>query len=389
MKSLYLPIIGFMFIYFLVGCVSTEMAVDRSTAVKDEKAYVYGKFELQGDDDINIALKLTYQGKSDEHKNKYIELKKNNTVYAVELTPGVYELGKIVFLDTSNRVKFERNLSARKSVVPLTIESGKAYYLGDYKGEVIHVRGRYLKWQLKGLDDNFEETTTAFESDYFHFSSVPKVNLLKGFREGIYSDITEAMERFEKLVKDENYQEALPLVRRYAQEKGLPYAQVRLGNMYEQGLGVEQSLNVAGHWYLKAANRDDPNGMRALGVLLLHEAPSYDSDPDFPRWKMLGLKKDGLLWLRKAALKGDVPAMVINCGFANVKPTTLKIIAESISWCELALERVSDKHAQLRGNLERNYNSVRDTISPEARSLARTYKSAFQEQLETNKAAMR
>lgn len=57
---------------------------------------------------------------------------------------------------------------------------------------------------------------------------------------------------FRGLVVDRNYLEAVKLWKTAA-NRGLPMAQNNLGNMYEEGLGVEKDCSTALFWYKKAA----------------------------------------------------------------------------------------------------------------------------------------
>lgn len=52
-------------------------------------------------------------------------------------------------------------------------------------------------------------------------------------------------------------------------EKGDPFSQVALGNMYEQGLGVQQDFVAAAAWYRRAADRDNAEGAHHLGLMHL------------------------------------------------------------------------------------------------------------------------
>ena len=53
-------------------------------------------------------------------------------------------------------------------------------------------------------------------------------------------------------------------------EKGKAWAQVMLGEMYERGLGVDQSFQQAAELYELAANQGDATAQYALGVMYLN-----------------------------------------------------------------------------------------------------------------------
>src|SRR5260370_28471319 len=69
-------------------------------------------------------------------------------------------------------------------------------------------------------------------------------------------------------------------------------AQVRVGAMYEHGVGVKQDYAEARKWYLKAATQDDPQAEFSLGVLC---ARGLGGPKDYA---------EAARWFRKAADRG-------------------------------------------------------------------------------------
>jgi TPR repeat protein len=63
-----------------------------------------------------------------------------------------------------------------------------------------------------------------------------------------------------------DYARALQCYRRADEEKNSPYAQCRLGSMYEHGQGVATNLVMCATYYRKAADQDYPTGVYNLGV---------------------------------------------------------------------------------------------------------------------------
>jgi localization factor PodJL len=51
-----------------------------------------------------------------------------------------------------------------------------------------------------------------------------------------------------------------------AAQSGLAPAQLRLGTMYERGIGVDADIDMARGWYLAAAERDNVKAMHNLAV---------------------------------------------------------------------------------------------------------------------------
>lgn len=66
-----------------------------------------------------------------------------------------------------------------------------------------------------------------------------------------------------------------------AAEKGLAAAQVELGGMYAEGLGVTLDLEKSEHWYRKAANQGDIDAMVSLGTIYYSGGEDYGIRKDF------------------------------------------------------------------------------------------------------------
>ena len=99
----------------------------------------------------------------------------------------------------------------------------------------------------------------------------------------------------ERLYRNKNYRQALPLLRKLAIE-GNRLAQLRLGTLYEEGEVVEQDMAQAASWYRKAAEQGDAIAENNLGWM-------YENGK--------GVKKDqaqAIKWYRKAARDGDEDA---------------------------------------------------------------------------------
>ena len=81
--------------------------------------------------------------------------------------------------------------------------------------------------------------------------------------------------------------------------EGNPDAQVNLGNLYLQGLGVERSDLKAYDWYVKAARQGHAQALGKLGIM---------------HYQGLGVAEDHAAaadWFRKAAEKGNADAAMI------------------------------------------------------------------------------
>lgn len=77
-----------------------------------------------------------------------------------------------------------------------------------------------------------------------------------------YADVDAGKEAYFMGEYDRAHTELLPEA-----EKGDSYAQIKIGQMYENDWGVERDFTAAHHWYERAANGNDPEGLVALAKL--------------------------------------------------------------------------------------------------------------------------
>ncbi len=91
--------------------------------------------------------------------------------------------------------------------------------------------------------------------------------------------------------KSGQYTEAVAGLRPYA-EKGDALAQLTLGNMYKNGLGVPKDLEQAADWYRKYAMQGDADAKFNLAVMYLRGDG------------VTGDKTQALDWLKDAAAQG-------------------------------------------------------------------------------------
>jgi TPR repeat protein len=87
------------------------------------------------------------------------------------------------------------------------------------------------------------------------------------------------------------YREALVDLRPHAR-RGDPLAQLTLGNMYKNGLGVDKDVAQAARWYYKAAIQGDADAQFSLAVIYLSGSTVSPS------------KSEAIDWLTRAAAQG-------------------------------------------------------------------------------------
>ena len=98
------------------------------------------------------------------------------------------------------------------------------------------------------------------------------------------------------LIETGSYAKAVTILKDLS-EMDYPPAQFKMGTLYDNGIGVEQSDTEAFHWYLKAAENGDTGAMNDLAVC-------YKNGQGCER----SLEK-ALHWYNKSAEAGNVDGM--------------------------------------------------------------------------------
>lgn len=70
-------------------------------------------------------------------------------------------------------------------------------------------------------------------------------------------------------------------------EQGFPFANIRLGNMYDAGLGVKQNLKEAMRYYKIAAQQGHPLGFVFVGAMYENGQGVEQDLKEAERWKHL------------------------------------------------------------------------------------------------------
>lgn len=108
--------------------------------------------------------------------------------------------------------------------------------------------------------------------------------------QGIHKPVTPQLEDAQAAFNSGNYDLAFSLWQTRATH-GYADAQVFVGLSYANGWGVDKNIKLAGHWYQKAAQKDNATAQFLLG---LHFVSGKDAD--LPK---------GVMWLNRAAKNGD------------------------------------------------------------------------------------
>lgn len=141
------------------------------------------------------------------------------------------------------------------------------------------------------------------------------------------------------------YAGAARLYRRAARA-GDAAAQNNLGEMYERGLGVAQSLKTAAHWYRLAAVQGEPHAQHSLGAMLLYGRGVAAAAP-----------KEGVSWLEKSARRGHGGACVdLVRAYSEGRGVTRDAV-RALAWAIIAQRLGEKKGAQLRRSASRGLSA--------------------------------
>jgi hypothetical protein len=167
--------LGFVCI-LLTGCVRFAPPVASGERLDPGNSYLYGRFfQSPRGNSLQFGLLITSDKKNRDYCIRFNREKES--VYAIPVSPGEYKINKLLFLDADNVVQDTLYLSYLISNCVFTVEKGNAYYLGDYFGETASkptYHGPNNRWILRGICDNFTNTTQELEYKRPLFKSVEK-----------------------------------------------------------------------------------------------------------------------------------------------------------------------------------------------------------------------
>ena len=84
-------------------------------------------------------------------------------------------------------------------------------------------------------------------------------------------------------------------------EKNDPDAQIRIGGMYADGLGVARDYQAAANWFLRAARQGSARAQYNLGSMYYHGQGVRQSFEESARWILLAASRGMLLLLTRSA----------------------------------------------------------------------------------------
>ena len=122
---------------------------------------LYGRFELTQNNDECFRLGLAVRNvKSKEPA--YLEFMPTNSVYAVLVNPGIYQIEGFVAINREHELKHRFTFADGKLPKwlnkPFILEPSEGVYLGDYSGRVTYDR-IMLEWHVDSLANHYPKTT--------------------------------------------------------------------------------------------------------------------------------------------------------------------------------------------------------------------------------------
>jgi TPR repeat protein len=158
----------------------------------------------------------------------------------------------------------------------------------------------------------------------------------------------------------QDYPRALSVIRPAA-DRGLPWAQLRLGVAYELGVGVARDIGEALAWYRKAARQTGEGGWAEGHRLGAMGRPGYfnqNSDALIAQHQIAGIyfRGEGVardlveayLYARNVSEKTQGRSLFYCCEFSRTRYITAEAIAESIARIEGAMTLDDRRRAEER-----------------------------------------
>ena len=167
-------VLGF-FSILLIGCARFAPPVARGEPLDPGRGYLFGRFlQSARGNSLQFGLVIT-SSRGRDYCIRFTDEK--NAVSAFPVLPGNYRINKLLFVDSDDVVQDTLYLSYLISNCVFSVEQGNAYYLGDYFGETSSkntYHGPKNQWILRGICDNFTNTTQELEYKRPQFKQVRK-----------------------------------------------------------------------------------------------------------------------------------------------------------------------------------------------------------------------
>ena len=166
------------------SCVFYTAPVKSTGQVNKNNALFYGHFYYGQHfaEELNPNWRTTglWIKNVDAGRTLYLEFKPTNSVYAVQIQPGHYQIMGWVRSDNEHGVKNRMAFSATNTpgavTTPFAARAGDQIYLGDYTCET-KLDYPILHWRLKSIGNNFAITTAELRRSYPELPRTPEKSI--------------------------------------------------------------------------------------------------------------------------------------------------------------------------------------------------------------------
>jgi len=180
----FIPLL-FVIIASLCGCATVDYATPYSanSSPSPSEAFIYGRFKFTEKYSVlRLALGLTNLRSNEEVNIRFDE---GSGICIVPVKPGEYQITHRVVALLGASTPQESNKRPFKPPIlpsPFKVESGKAFYIGDYYGWTRFGQFQVIRTTFNGeiekSEKNFKQTTLDFKSEFPKFNNIPTVDLL-------------------------------------------------------------------------------------------------------------------------------------------------------------------------------------------------------------------
>ena len=222
---------------------------------------------------LGLIDELEYAVEMDEH------------VTLIDPETGIVTVPEIYYDEASDEIKSRISATRYSSLFAFSITNknkealkatdfdiGSAYFYGDYGLERNYQKAFF--YLRKAANTGDEQAQYMLSKMYFEGRGVQKNTeiAVEWIKKSLEQNYKEAYYMLGYIAEKENsdYVEAIRNYK-HAAELGSPYAQTRLGWLYEKGIGIAADAGIASDYYQKAIEQDFANEQYYIGCKLEHK----------------------------------------------------------------------------------------------------------------------
>ncbi|VAW78393.1 hypothetical protein MNBD_GAMMA12-2920 [hydrothermal vent metagenome] len=184
MKKIKLVVLILTFVV-ICGCDGVRTSIDSGSELNRSSAYIYGHFYNQSKGgNFNLSLRIENMNLNNlREKPILLQFSHAQELSVIEIAPGTYDINS---LQIPGKYLFGGSRFPTSQVfrglgpVKITLEPGKAYYLGDFTGKVSVNCSRTLcryRWGLSKFSASYAISSAKFNAEYLNLKGLQKVNL--------------------------------------------------------------------------------------------------------------------------------------------------------------------------------------------------------------------